>query len=195
MRPSTVLSASLALAFLAFAPAAFADRDKDESGHGHKRHGGREFKEEYWDGNCKVERKLERNGDYKEERKCKGGHREHAHSRPVVVQPVTVIYPPWVVVEQGRPHRYRQGYEPAPVVQGQVSYCNSATVGKVLGGLGGALATTAGMFLPAFAFSLIFYERVEQVAEHPRLYRTLDGVAAAAVGIIAATLIQLGVSA
>ncbi len=31
----------------------------------------REYKEEFWDGRCKVERKWERNGDYKEERKCK----------------------------------------------------------------------------------------------------------------------------
>jgi len=36
----------------------------------------KEYKEEFQDGNCKVERKWERNGDYKEERKCegRGGH-------------------------------------------------------------------------------------------------------------------------
>jgi chromate transporter len=67
-------------------------------------------------------------------------------------------------------------------------------VGYQAGGLAGALAATAGMFLPAFAFSLIFYERLESVVDHPRLHRTLDGVAAAAVGIIAATLILLGKS-
>ena len=68
-------------------------------------------------------------------------------------------------------------------------------VGYVAGGLPGALAITAGMFLPAFAFSLVFFERLETVVENPRLHATLDGVAAAAVGVIAATLIQLGLSA
>ena len=67
--------------------------------------------------------------------------------------------------------------------------------GYVAGGLPGALAITAGMFLPAFAFSLIFFERLEAVIEAVRLHRTLDGVAAAAVGIIAATLVQLALAA
>ena len=67
--------------------------------------------------------------------------------------------------------------------------------GYVAGGFPGALAITAGMFLPAFAFSMVFFERLEHVVEHPRLQRTLDGVAAAAVGIIAATLVQLALAA
>lgn len=67
--------------------------------------------------------------------------------------------------------------------------------GYVAGGPLGALAMTAGMFLPAFAFSLIFFERLEAVVDDPRLHRLLDGVAAAAVGIIAATLVQLALSA
>ena len=64
--------------------------------------------------------------------------------------------------------------------------------GYVVGGIWGALAITAGMFLPAFAFSLIFFERLEAVVENPRLHRLLDGVAAAVVGIIASTLLHLG---
>ncbi|MEO0062725.1 MAG: Chromate transport protein [Pseudomonadota bacterium] len=64
--------------------------------------------------------------------------------------------------------------------------------GYVAAGPLGACAITAGMFLPAFAFSMVFFERLEQVVDHPRLHRTLDGVAAAVVGIIAATLVQLG---
>lgn len=64
-------------------------------------------------------------------------------------------------------------------------------VGFVAGGLAGALAITLGMFLPAFAFSLIFFERLERVVDDPSLRHALTGVAAAVVGIIAATFVQL----
>jgi chromate transporter len=66
--------------------------------------------------------------------------------------------------------------------------------GYVAGGLPGALAITAGMFLPAFAFSLIFFERLEAVVENPALHRLLTGIAAAVVGIIVATIIDLSTS-
>lgn len=64
-------------------------------------------------------------------------------------------------------------------------------VGYVAGGLTGALAITFGMFLPAFAFSLIFFERLERIVDAPSLRHALTGVAAAVVGIIAATFLQL----
>jgi chromate transporter len=63
--------------------------------------------------------------------------------------------------------------------------------GWVSGGPWGALAITAGIFLPAFAFSLLFYERLERLADHPPLRRFLAGVAAAVVGLIAVTLLDL----
>jgi hypothetical protein len=60
----------------------FADPDKDESGRGRwnyergeyraPKYKGGEYKEEYRDGNCKIERKWTRNGSYKEEWKCEG---------------------------------------------------------------------------------------------------------------------------
>ncbi|MGQ0655306.1 MAG: hypothetical protein ACT4P4_24080 [Betaproteobacteria bacterium] len=59
---------------------AFADPDRDESGKRHRYYSERsddrrwhrgEGKEEYWDGNCKVERKWKKNGEYKEERRCR----------------------------------------------------------------------------------------------------------------------------
>jgi hypothetical protein len=66
---------------------AFADPWKDESGKGRWGYYGRgdygrsaynesrEYKQEFRQGNCKIERKWERNGEYKEETKCKGGYR------------------------------------------------------------------------------------------------------------------------
>ena len=77
------------------------------------------------------------------------------------------------------------GILPAPLV------IFATFVGYVVGGPGGALAITAGMFLPAFAFSMIFFERLEAVVADPRLHRLLTGIAAAVVGIIAGTLIDI----
>jgi chromate transporter len=77
------------------------------------------------------------------------------------------------------------GILPAPLV------IFSTFVGWISGGLAGALAITAGMFLPAFAFSLVFYERLEKIAEHERLQSFLTGVAAGVVGLIAVTLLDL----
>ena len=77
------------------------------------------------------------------------------------------------------------GILPAPLV------IFATFVGWISGGPVGALAITAGMFLPAFAFSLIFYERLEAVAEHKRLQLFLAGVAAGVVGLITVTLVDL----
>ena len=77
------------------------------------------------------------------------------------------------------------GILPAPLV----IFCTF--VGYVAGGPWGALAITAGVFLPAFAFSLIFYERLERVMDMSGLQTLLSGVAAGVVGIIAATTLQL----
>jgi chromate transporter len=77
------------------------------------------------------------------------------------------------------------GVIPAPLV------VFATFVGFVSAGLAGALAITAGIFLPAFAFSLLFYERLERLVEHQRLQRFLTGMAAAVVGLIAVTLIDL----
>ena len=78
------------------------------------------------------------------------------------------------------------GVIPAPLV----IFCTF--VGFVVGGWTGALAMTLGVFLPAFAFSMIFYERLERVVADARLHHVLSGVASAVVGIIAATSLQLG---
>jgi len=74
MRTARVLlwGALLALPF-----AVNADPWKDESGHGKRHH--REYKEEYWDGPCKVKREY-KNGKYKEKRECeRPRHSRHGH--------------------------------------------------------------------------------------------------------------------
>ena len=78
------------------------------------------------------------------------------------------------------------GIIPAPLI------IFATFVGYLAGGLAGALAITAGIFLPAFSFTLLFYERLERVIENERLHRLLGGVAAGVVGLIAVTALQLG---
>lgn len=90
----------VSLACFAFVAPVFADPPE---GRGYKKHQRHEYKEEYWDGDCKIERKYERNGNYKEERKC-----ERAPSRspayvyappPPPVEAEVVVRPPTVVIE------------------------------------------------------------------------------------------------
>jgi chromate transporter len=78
------------------------------------------------------------------------------------------------------------GIIPAPLI------IFATFVGYQAGGLTGALGITAGIFLPAFSFALLFYERLERVIEDERLHRFLEGVTAAVVGLIAATTLELG---
>lgn len=80
------------------------------------------------------------------------------------------------------------GTLPAPLV------IFATFAGYLAGGLEGAVAITLGMFLPAFAFSLVLYERLEAIVENPALHQFLAGVAAAVIGVIAATWLQLGSS-
>jgi chromate transporter len=80
------------------------------------------------------------------------------------------------------------GILPAPLI------IFSTFVGFIAGGFTGALAMTAGIFLPAFAFSLLFFDRLEAVVEQPGLRRFLDGVAAGVVGMNAATTVDLAVA-
>ena len=78
------------------------------------------------------------------------------------------------------------GVIPAPLI------IFATFVGYLAGGVAGALAMTAGIFLPAFAFAFFFYDRLESVVENERLHHFLEGVAAGVVGLIAVTAFQLG---
>lgn len=103
--------AMLLLPAMLFAAPALADPWKDESGHGKYKRDKREFKEEYWDGNCKVERELKKDGEYKEKRECKRPRRAYRDSeyryrepavyvepRPVYVEPRPVYVEPGVTI-------------------------------------------------------------------------------------------------
>jgi len=78
------------------------------------------------------------------------------------------------------------GIIPAPLI------IFTTFVGFQAGGFAGALAITAGVFLPAFAFGMIFFDRLERVIEDRRLHSLLEGVAAGVVGLIVATMLDLG---
>lgn len=92
----------------------------------------------------------------------------------------------WISESQFLDSLALSGIIPAPLI------IFATFVGYVAGGFAGALAMTAGIFLPAFAFALLFYERLERVVENERLHTFLAGVAAGVVGLIALTAIQLG---
>jgi chromate transporter len=77
------------------------------------------------------------------------------------------------------------GILPAPLV------IFGTFVGFIGGGLPGALLLTAGIFLPAFAFTLIGHDYVERLIANEALHSLLDGVTAGVVGLIAATTIVL----
>jgi chromate transporter len=60
-------------------------------------------------------------------------------------------------------------------------------VGYLAGGWGGAAAMTIGIFLPAFAMTMIGHEVLERIIDNERVHAFLDGVTAAAVGVMAGT--------
>jgi chromate transporter len=77
------------------------------------------------------------------------------------------------------------GILPAPLI------IFSTFVGYVAGGVGGALAMTLGIFLPAFVFPIFFHRTLVAVAENPRIRPFLLGVAAGVIGLIAAVTIDI----
>jgi hypothetical protein len=92
----------LALLLAAMASPALADPHKDESGHGRKgRHGGPPHKESYRDGHCKVERKYEKNGGFKEKRKCREPAPQPVYEAPSYGHPPpgVVVHPPAIVIQ------------------------------------------------------------------------------------------------
>lgn len=77
------------------------------------------------------------------------------------------------------------GLLPAPLI------IFSTFVGYLGGGPWGAVAMTVGIFLPAFAFTLLGHDALERLVHQPRVKEFLEGVTAGVVGLIAGTTIAL----
>lgn len=91
----------------------------------------------------------------------------------------------WITREQFLDGVALGGILPAPLI------IFATFVGYLAGGLLGAFALTAGIFLPAFGFTMLGHEYLERIMHHPALQRFLAGVTAGVVGLIAATTVLL----
>jgi chromate transporter len=77
-------------------------------------------------------------------------------------------------------------FTPGPV------FTTATFVGYVAGGWGGGLVATIGIFLPSFFFCAIVLRLVPLTRRWPLVRTGLDGVNAAALGLMAAVTLQLG---
>lgn len=77
------------------------------------------------------------------------------------------------------------GLLPAPLI------IFSTFVGYLGGGALGAIAMTAGVFAPAFAFTIIGHDYLEKLIENKSAHAFLDGVTAGVVGLIAVTALGI----
>ena len=100
-----------------------------------------------------------------------------------------VVVGGWMTNEQFLDGLALSSILPAPLI------IFSTFVGYLGGGPWGAVALTAGIFLPAFAFTLIGHTFFERLVENKSTHAFLDGVTAAVVGLIAATSYDLFKSA
>lgn len=97
----------------------------------------------------------------------------------------SVVAGAWVTNSQFVDGLALTGILPAPLV------IFGTFVGYLGGGFAGALAVTAGIFLPAFSFTLVGYRYLERIVDYPPVHAFLDGVTAGVVGLIAATVVRL----
>ena len=85
------------------------------------------------------------------------------------------------------------------VAIGQVTpgplFTTATFIGYLLGGLPGALAATAGIFLPAFLFVALSVPVIPRIRRSPLAGAFLDGVNAASLALMAAVTLQLGQAA
>ena len=80
-------------------------------------------------------------------------------------------------------------FTPGPVLS------TATFVGYQLGGIWGALAATIGIFLPSFIFVLLLKPLVPKMRQSKLLGYFLDSVNIAAVAVMLAVLIDMGIAA
>jgi len=95
----------------------------------------------------------------------------------------------WLTNDQFLDGLALSGMLPAPLI------IFATFVGYLAGGPLGAIVITVGIFLPAFAFTLLGHDYLKKIMENKSLTNFLDGVTAGVVGMIAATSIGLFQSA
>ena len=85
------------------------------------------------------------------------------------------------------------------VAIGQVTpgplFTTATFIGYLLAGIPGAVVATAAIFLPAFVVVALIAPWVERIRDRPLTAALLDGVNAAAIGLMAAVALHLGVAA
>jgi chromate transporter len=109
-----------------------------------------------------------------------------AYAAVPVVREVAVVQQGWMTDAQFLDGLALGGVLPAPLI------VFTTFVGYAAAGLPGALAATAGTFLPAFAFTLLLHAQLERWMGRPGLHGLLDGVMLGVVGLVAATALQVG---
>lgn len=77
-------------------------------------------------------------------------------------------------------------FTPGPV------FTTATFIGYLIGGVGGAVAATIGIFLPSFLFVAITNPLIPRMRQSSWLSSLLDGVNVAAIGLMAAVTLELG---
>jgi len=104
------------------------------------------------------------------------------------IQEDAVIKNKWLTQDQFLDGIAISGILPAPLI------IFSTFVGYFGAGWWGAILITLGIFLPAFAFTLIGHSVMEKLIANTALHNFLDGITAGVIGLIGVTAIQLMVS-
>ena len=104
------------------------------------------------------------------------------------IQEDAVIKNKWLTQDQFLDGIAISGILPAPLI------IFSTFVGYFGAGWWGAILITLGIFLPAFAFTLIGHSVMEKLIANTALHNFLDGITAGVIGLIGVTAIQLFVS-